>query len=52
MLGAPNGTWMEEDPVARRQRFAGGPLGYKHGTMREGDRTEKGMWLGPHNSPR
>ena len=34
-----------------RHRVAGGPLGYKHGMMGEGDGTEKGVCLGPHNSP-
>ena len=33
-----------------RHRVAGRPVGYKHGMMGEGDGTEKGVWLGPHNS--
>ena len=52
MLGARNGPWMDEDPVGPRQRVAGGPVGYNHGMMEKGDGTEKGVWLGPHNSPR
>ena len=45
MLGARNGPWMEVEPVGSRQRVAGGPVGYKHGTMEKGDGTEKGMSL-------
>ena len=52
MLGAQNGPWMDEHPVGPRRRFAGSPVKYKHGMMGKGDGTEKGMWLGPHNSPR
>ena len=51
-LGAQNGPRTDEDPVGRRQRVAGGPLGYKHGMIRKGDRTEKGVRLGLHDSPR
>ena len=51
MLGARNGPRMKEDPVGPRHRVAGVPVGYKHGMMGEGDGTEKGVWLGPHNSP-
>ena len=43
MLGAQNGSRMDEDPVGPRHRVAGGPVGYEHG-MRDG--------MGPHNSPR
>ena len=52
MLGARNGPRMDEDPVGPRQRVAGGLVGYKHGMMGKGDGAEKGVWLGPHNSPR
>ena len=51
MPGALNGPRMEEDPVGPCHRVAGGPVGYKHGMMGKGDGTEKGVWLGPHNSP-
>ena len=51
MLGARNGPRMDEDPVGPRRRVGGGPVGYKHGKMGKGDGTEKGVWLGPHNSP-
>ena len=51
MLGARSGPQIDEDPVGPRYRVAGGPLGYKHGMKGEGDRTEKGVRLGPHNSP-
>ena len=50
MLGARKGPRMDEDPVGRRRRVAGGPVGYKHGKRGKGDGTEKGVWLGPHNS--
>ena len=50
VLGATNGPRMEENPAGPRQRVAGGPLGYKHGMMGKGDGTERGFWLGPHNS--
>ena len=52
MLGTQNGPRMDEDPVGPPQRVARSPVGYKHGMMRKGDGTEKGVWLGPHNSPR
>ena len=52
MLGTRNGPRVEKDPVGPRQRVAGGQVGYKHGMMGKGDRTEKGVRLGPHNSPR
>ena len=52
MLGAQNGPRMDEDPVGPRYRVAGSPMGYEHGMKGEGDETEKGVWLGPHNSPR
>ena len=52
MLGTRNGPRMEEDPMGPRQSVAGGPVGYKHGTMGKGDGTEKGVWLGPQNRPR
>ena len=52
MLGARNGPWMDEDPVGPRYRVTGGPVRYNHGMKGEGDGTEKGVWLGPHNSPR
>ena len=52
VLGAQNGPLIDEDPVGLRQRVACGPVGYKHGMMGKGDRIEKGVWLGPHNSPR
>ena len=52
VLGAGNGPWMDEGPVGPRQRVAGCPVGYEHGEMGKGDGTEKGVWLGPHNSPR
>ena len=52
MLGTPNGPRMDEDPVGPRQRVAGGLVGYKHGMRGKGDGTEKGVWLGPRNSPR
>ena len=42
VLGAQTGPRMDEDPVGPHHRFAGGPLGYKHG-MRDG--------MGPHNNP-
>ena len=42
MLGARNGPRMDEDPVGRRHRVAGSPVGYKHG-MRDG--------MGPQDSP-
>ena len=51
MLGARNGPWMEEDSVGPRYKVAGGPVGYNHRMMGKGDGTEKGVWLGPHNSP-
>ena len=51
VLGARNGPQMEEDPVGPRHRVAGSPVGYKHGMIGKGDGTEKGVWLGPHNSP-
>ena len=49
MLGAQNGPRMNEDPVGPRHRIAGGPVGYKHGMMGQGDGVEKGVRLGPHN---
>ena len=52
VLGTRNDPRMEEDPVGPSQKVAGGPVGYKHGMMGKGDGTEKGVWLGPHNSPR
>ena len=52
MLRARNSPRMEEHPVGPRQRVARCPVGYKHGTMGKGDGTEKGVWLGPHDSPR
>ena len=52
MLGARNGPRMDEDTVGPRHRVAGGPLRYKHGMKGEGDGTEKGVGLGPHDSPR
>ena len=42
MLGAQNGTRMDEDPVGPRHRVAGGPVAYKHG-KRDG--------MGPHDNP-
>ena len=51
MLGARNSPQMEEVPVGPRHRVAGGPVGYKHGMKGKVDGTEKGVWLGPHNSP-
>ena len=51
VLGARNGPRMEDDPVGPRHRVAGGPVGYKHGMIVKRDGTEKGVWLGPHNSP-
>ena len=50
MLGARRGLRIEDDPAGPRHRVAGGPLGYKHGMMGKGDGTEKGPWLGPHNT--
>ena len=41
MLGARNGSRMDEDPVGPRHRVAGGPVGYKQG-MRDG--------MGMHNN--
>ena len=52
MLGARNGPRMDEDPLGPRRSVAGRPVGYKHGMKGEGDRTEKGVGLGPHNSHR
>ena len=52
MQGARNGPRMDEDPVGLHYRVAGGPVGYKHGSTGECDRTEKGPGLGPHNSPK
>ena len=52
MLGTRNGPRMDEDRVGPRQRVAGGLVGYKHAMMGKGDGTEKGVWLGLHNSPR
>ena len=37
VLGARNGSRMEEDPVGPRHRVAGGLVGYKHGTKGKGD---------------
>ena len=51
VLGARNGPRMEQDPVGPLHRVAGGPVGYKHGMMGKGEGTEKGVWLGAHNSP-
>ena len=51
VLGARNGPRMDEDPVGRRRRVAGGPVGYKHEKMGKGDETEKDVWGGRHNSP-
>ena len=51
MLVARNDPRMDEDPVGPRHRVACGPVRYKHGMKGEGDGTEKGLWLGPHNSP-
>ena len=51
MLVARNVPRMEADPVGPRHRVTGGPVGYKHGMIGKGDGTEKGVWLGPHNSP-
>ena len=50
MLGARNRPWIDEGPVGPRRKFAGGPVGYKHGKKEKGDGTEIGVWLGPHNS--
>ena len=52
VLGARNGPRMDEDPVGPSHRVAGGPVGYKHGMKGGGDGTEKGVGLGPHDSPR
>ena len=52
MLGARNGPWMEEAPIGQRDRVAGDPVGYKHGMMGQEDGPGKGVWLGPHNSPK
>ena len=51
VLGTRNGLRGDEDPVGPRRRVAGSTVGYKHGKMEKGDGTEKGVWLGPHNSP-
>ena len=45
VVGTRNGPRMDEDPVGLRHRVAGGPVGYKHGTMGKGDETEKGVGL-------
>ena len=52
MLGARNSPWMEEAPVGQRHRVAGDPMGYKHGMQGQGGGAGKGVWLGPHNSPK
>ena len=52
VLGARNCPRMDEDPVGPRHRVPGRPARYKHGKKGEGDGTEKGVWLGRHNSLR
>ena len=51
-LGTQNSPRLDEDRVGPRQRVACGPVWYKQGIKEEGDGTEKGVWLGPNNSPR
>ena len=51
VLGVRNGPWMDEEPVGPCRRVVSRPVGYKHRKMGKGDVTEKGVWLGPHNSP-
>ena len=51
MLGTRTGLGKAADPgPPPPRRVAGGPK--KNGMQREGDGTEQGVWLEPHDGPR
>ena len=51
MLGPRTGPWKAADPLGPRQRVAGGPE-KKKWMQGEGDGTEEGVWLEPHDGHR